>query len=131
MKYINAERARRGLARVKAQSGLARAARSHSCSMAHRSYFSHSSADGTAFAGRLVAYGYSRSGYGRWSAGEDIYWGGAGTVLATARVAVARWMGSSAHRRVILKAGFRDVGVGVHSGGGRTYFTLDMGARVN
>jgi uncharacterized protein YkwD len=127
---VNQKRVRHGLARVHAQANLMRAARAHSCDMAQRCFFAHTSAAGQTYVQRVIAFGYERTGWSRWSVGENLYSGRAGTLLATAQVAVMRWMGSPAHRRVLLRKGFRDVGIGVHVGGGKRYFTLDMGLRV-
>ena len=44
---------------------------------------------------------------------------------------VKLWMGSPAHRAVLLTARLRDVGVGIVAGNdGRRYFTVDLGRRV-
>ncbi len=40
-----------------------------------------------------------------------------------------RWMQSDGHRRVILTAAFRDIGVGTATGGGMRWFTVDFGRR--
>jgi uncharacterized protein YkwD len=126
---VNAQRSARGLAPVHAQVDLVRAARSHSRSMAHISFFSHDSASGASFAVRLVGHGYRRDGYSGWSVGENIASARVGSVAATAQGVVVLWMQSSAHRRVILSAAFRDAGIGIHSASGRRYFTLDLGRR--
>jgi len=126
---VNQKRVRHGLPRVRVQADLMRAARAHSREMADRCFFAHASAAGQTYVERVIAFGYERTGWARWSVGENIYSGRAGTLLATAQVAVLRWMGSSVHRRVLLRKGSRDVGIGVHVGGGKRYFTLDLGRR--
>jgi len=126
---VNAERVARGLAPVRPQADLMCAARAHSRSMAHQSYFSHYSAGGVSFGLRLLSYGYERDGFAGWSVGENIASARVGTVAATPQGVVLLWMQSAAHRGVILRSEFRDAGIGVHREGGRRYFTLDLGRR--
>ena len=127
---VNAERVERGLAPVRPQADLMCAARAHSRSMAHRSYFSHSSLSGASFGVRLLGYGYTRDGFAKWSVGENIASARVGSVAATARGVVLLWMQSAAHRGVILRGDFRDAGIGIHREGGKRYFTLDLGRRA-
>ena len=126
---VNAERVAHGLAPVGAQADLVCAARAHSRSMAHGSYFSHDSSNGASFGLRLLGHGYGRDGYSGWSVGENIASARAGTVAATPQGVVLLWMQSAAHRRVILSGAFRDAGIGVHRAAGTRYFTLDLGRR--
>jgi uncharacterized protein YkwD len=130
IRLVNKARAARGLAPVRANRPLVRAARGHSVEMVHRCYFSHNSYNGTAFSSRLINYGYKRAGYSSWSVGECIAWGQG--LLGTPQAIVNAWMHSPPHRAVILTSRFREVGVGVHSGtymGGAFFFTLDFGRR--
>ncbi len=128
---VNAERAKLGLAPVRFNGNLTRAARAHSAQMAKRGILTHRSANGDTVAKRLIRYGYKRTGFSSWSVGENIARATAGTVSATPEGIVPLWMGSTAHRQVILTAKFRDVGVGVaRSSSGMRYFTLDLGRRV-
>ena len=62
---------------------------------------------------RLRAAGYAGDGYA-WAAGEVLAWGSGRR--ATPAGAVAAWMRSTAHRRVLLARRYRDVGVGVAPG---------------
>jgi uncharacterized protein YkwD len=126
---VNAERVTRGLAPVRPQTDLQGAARAHSRSMAHRSFFSHDSPSGAPFSVRLLGHGYARDGYSGWRVGENIASARAGTVAATPQGVVLLWMRSAAHRRVILSGVFRDAGIGVHRAGATRYFTLDLGRR--
>ena len=126
---VNAERVERGLAPVRPQADLMCAARAHARSMAHQSYFSHYSAGGASFGLRLLGYGYERDGFASWSVGENIASARVGSMAATAHGVVLLWMQSAAHRGVILRADFRDAGIGIHRAGGRRYFTLDLGSR--
>ncbi len=50
----------------------------------------------------------------RYLIAENIAWGS--SHLATPRSVVARWLQSPAHKRNILDAGYREVGVGVAAG---------------
>lgn len=127
---VNKERSKRGLAAVRANVSLVKAARAHSAEMVHRRYFSHDSYSGRSFASRLIAHGYAKTGYSSWSVGECIAWGQG--LLGTPQAIVNAWMHSPSHRAIILTPRFRDVGVGVHSGtykGGAFFFTLDFGRR--
>ena len=126
---VNAERAGRGLAPARPQADLRCAARAHSRSMAHRSFFSHDSSNGASFGVRLLGQGYVRDGYSGWSVRENIASARVGTVAATPRGVVLLWMRSAPHRCVILSGAFRDAGIGIHCAGGRRYFTLDLGYR--
>ena len=128
---VNKERAKHGLAPVRFNASLTRAARAHSRQMARRGVLTHRSANGDTVARRLIRHGYKRSGYRTWSVGENIARARAGTLFATPDGTVCLWMNSRAHRQVILKAKFRNVGVGVaRSANGMRYFTLDMGRRI-
>lgn len=130
IQLVNKARAARGLAPVRANKALVKAARRHSAEMVHRCYFSHNSYNGTAFWSRLLYRGYKRAGYHSWSVGECIAWGQG--ILGTPQAIVSAWMHSPPHRAIILTSRFREVGVGVHSGtymGGAFFFTLDFGRR--
>jgi len=126
---VNAERAARGLAPVRAQADLMCAARAHSRNMAHHSFFSHDSLTGVSFGRRFLGHGYVRDGFAGWSVGENIASAHVGTLAATPQGVVLLWMQSAAHRRVILRGDFRDAGIGIHRAGGTRYFTLDLGCR--
>lgn len=130
IKLVNRERARKGLAPVKFNAALTRAARAHSRQMARRGILTHRSANRDTVARRVVRHGYRRAGFRSWCIGENIARARLGTLFATSDGTVCLWMGSKAHRQVILKAGMRHVGVGVaKSAGGMRYFTLDLGRR--
>lgn len=132
---VNKERAKRGLAQLRVNGKLVEAARSHSAEMGELKYFAHESASGEAWSSRVIRYGYSRQGYGRWKAGENIYWGA--NLYSSPVACVDGWMKSSAHRAVILTKAFRDIGVGAvktDTGYGDVdgtvwFFTMDVGRR--
>ena len=61
----------------------------------------------------MAATGYI-AGARAWSVGETLAWGRAKG--ASPRRIVRGWMHSAAHRSIILRRGFRHVGVGVAAG---------------
>ena len=114
---INGTRAAHGLASVRVDSRLARVARSHSLDMLRRNYFSHG-----AFAARVRSSGAPGPVFG-----EDLAWGTA----ATPQWIIDQWLASPAHRAVLLRPGFRRVGIGIVTGtfngyGGTTVVTADF-----
>ncbi len=125
---INAERAARGLASLRADGDLRRAAHLHAADMVRRRYFAHVSPEGRSVAQRVKRTGYLR-GARRWAVGEDIGWG-TGT-SASAQGIVTAWMKSPPHRAVILNGRYRELGLGVAggipSGGAGATFVLDAG----
>jgi uncharacterized protein YkwD len=128
---INAERKQRGLAPLRANTKLIRAAHRHSLDMVMRGYFAHQSLSGRTLTDRLRIVGYLR-GCSSWSAGETIAWGSGSAGSPASRVAA--WMRSPGHRTILLGASFREVGIGIATGtprgsrAGATY-TADFGRR--
>lgn len=131
---INAVRARHGLVRLRMNARLSAAAEQHSSAMARRGFFSHDSADGSPFWKRVGRY-YGSSGYGFWSVGENLLW--ASPALDAARV-VGGWLESPKHRRNLLAARWREIGISaVHTGAAPgsfhglevTILTADFGVR--
>jgi uncharacterized protein YkwD len=115
---VNAERAKVGCGALRESSALDAAASGHSKDMATQDYFSHVSLDGRTFDQRIRAAGYS----GR-TLGENIAAG-----QRTASAVMASWMSSSGHRANILNCAFKQIGVGVASGGSYgIYWTQDFG----
>jgi uncharacterized protein YkwD len=110
---VNAERTRRGLSRLRAETRLAGAASRYARRMVAEQFFDHVSPTGSTMEARVRQTGYLRNAVG-WSLGENIAWG-TGSV-ATPRSIVAAWMGSPGHRANILRARFRDAGIGVAFG---------------
>jgi uncharacterized protein YkwD len=93
------------------------AARLHSMDMVINNYFSHTSQDGTTFAQRISAAGYS------WrSIGENISQGG-----SSPSAVVNGWMGSDGHCANIMSPGFVDIGIGYHTDGTRRRWTQKFG----
>jgi len=121
---LNAERASRGLAPLRASTKLGRAAQGHAADMVDRGYFAHGN-----FGARIA-----RTGWGRhrrtYTIGENLGYGSGGG--ATPRAIVAAWMGSAGHRANILQRRFHAIGIGIASGtpdgaAGATYST-DFGS---
>jgi uncharacterized protein YkwD len=128
---VNQERAQQGLAPLRANRRLRRAATSHAREMVHRDYFAHISAHGSSVGRRLETSGYVSSKR-RWAAGEALAWGTG--EKATPREIVSGWMNSLDHRAILLTPRFRDAGLGLARGApgpqrGGTTFTLDLACR--
>jgi uncharacterized protein YkwD len=127
---INHERRVRGLAPLKADRRLARAATRYSRQMVRLSFFDHVGPRGSTMHQRVEAAGYTP-----WRRlGENIAWG-AGSLASPARI-VARWMRSPGHRRTILDAELREIGIGIARGAPQPVgdlpaatYTTDFGAR--
>jgi uncharacterized protein YkwD len=135
VKYVNQERAKAGLGKLKVSAKLVQSARAHSTDMGENKYFEHDSLDGTAWGERIVDHGYKRDGYRVWKAGENIAWG-AGLYSAPVLI-VDDWMASATHRAVILSKDFKEIGVGAVSTQGYGsidgevwFFTMDAGLRA-
>ena len=107
---MNRVRVARGLRPLRAAPALRSAARGHSQAMLAHGFFSHESADGTAFNERIRRY-YTDRGFTRWSVGEALMTGQGRAVDAQA--IVAAWLGSPAHRTIVLSSTWRDTGIGV------------------
>lgn len=131
---INDFRADHGLAPLRAQIGLARAASQHTSEMVARGYFGHASANGTPFEKRVARY-YPRPRTESWGAGENLAWHSGQPGAASF---VSAWLASPHHRANLLDPSYREAGVAVAIAarapgafGGRavTVVTLDLGYR--
>src|SRR5215204_5961837 len=131
---VNALRRQHGLVPLRRSSGLAAAARQHSTEMANRGYFGHRSADGSSFDRRIARF-YPRAGYRYWAVGENLLYS---TSSLDAARALDMWLNSPDHRRIILKARWREFGLGavqvvsapgVYGGRAVTIVTTDFGVR--
>lgn len=121
---VNRERLAHGLAPLRLDAALDRAAQAHAVDMARRGVLSHRGADGSDAGQRLVWTGYRYRAYG-----ENIAQG----QQSVAEV-VAAWMASRTHRRTMLDPGFADLGVGYALGrpAGDTpgdYWVIVLGVR--
>jgi uncharacterized protein YkwD len=117
---MNVVRAGHGLPALHVDFHLVRAARGHSADMMRRQYFSHGS-----ITGRAVAAGARGPLFG-----EDLAWA---TGITASRV-VAAWLASPTHRAILLRPGFRRVGIGYAFGtfigyGGAGVVTADFAGR--
>ena len=120
---LNAERQQEGLAPLRADGALARAARRHAEDMAERDYFAHESPEGTGPHERIRRAGYRDARL----TGENLAKGereaGAPSSI------VDGWMHSPGHRANILRAGFEEIGVGIASDGDTATYVTTFGAR--
>jgi len=133
VKLINAERATRGLRKLRVRVTLNRAADRHSRDMLRRRYFGHRSANGGSVATRVARAGYIGRRCARWSVGETLARGSG--LYATPEVVVRMLLKSKRHRAVLLSRRWRDIGVGRVRGTFRgraatTLTTVDFGLRV-
>jgi uncharacterized protein YkwD len=122
---LNAERTSKGLAPLHVDARLTKASKLMAGLMVKQRFFAHDTPDGRDVVDRVRPTGYIR---GSWSLGENIAWGSGG--LDTPRAIVNGWMHSKGHRDNILRAKFRDIGIGIRLGapgrglsGGATYVT--------
>jgi uncharacterized protein YkwD len=124
---LNGARADRGLATLRPNNRLQRAALGHGNDMVEHSYFAHQGRNGSQPAERIRAAGYL-SRPGQWRIGENLAWGTG--ELATPKAIMAAWMASTGHRANILQPAYREIGFGVLAGnpsspanGGATFVT--------
>jgi uncharacterized protein YkwD len=120
LQSVNAVRTSHGLAPLRMDIRLVRAARGHSADMMRRQYFAHGSV-----ARRALAAGARGPVFG-----EDLAWG----TRVTAQLVVNRWLASPGHRAVMLRPGFRRVGIGISFGtfaghGNAAVVTADFAGR--
>ena len=135
IKALNRVRADAGLKPLRPSPSLRTAARGHSEAMLELGFFSHESADGTAFSERIRRH-YTNRGWRTWSVGEALL-ASAGTTLEPDAI-VEAWLESPPHRAIILSPTWRDAGIGAfyapdapkEFGGGATIIvTADFGLR--
>lgn len=118
---VNEARAREGLSPVSANDALNRAAQSYAETMRDTNCFSHTCQPVPDFVRRAELAGYSP-----WrTLGENIAYG-----YQTADAVFNGWMNSPGHRANILNGAFRDMGVGMASGGANgPYWAQEFGAQ--
>lgn len=130
---INTVRRAHGRTPLRVHAGLRAAADAHSASMAKRGFFAHESADGSSFWKRVARY-YRRQ-QGPWSVGENLLWSSPSVDAARS---VRMWMESPPHRKNLLAANWREIGLsavhvdagpGVFNGAPVTIVTADFGRR--
>ncbi|MFC0862510.1 CAP domain-containing protein [Sphaerimonospora cavernae] len=116
VRLTNVERAKVGCGPLTHDAKLHTAAYGHSADMSAKNYFSHTSQDGSSFADRIRATGYSYT-----AIAENIAKG-----YQTPEAVVQGWMNSSGHRTNMLNCNYTDIGVGYAKTGG-PYWTQDFG----
>jgi uncharacterized protein YkwD len=132
---VNVIRRGRGLRPLRWNRRLAAAADYHSRDMAHKGYFEHDSANGTAFWRRIERF-YTSRGFRSWTVGENLLWA---SDTYGASFAVREWMESPPHRENLLSRDWREIGIGAvtvssapgaYGGRAVTIVTADFGART-
>jgi uncharacterized protein YkwD len=131
---VNQIRAQHGLRTLKLSTRLSGAANQQSQAMGARGFFSHNSADGTAFWKRIRRY-YTDRNYHYWSVGENLLWS---SPDVEASKALDMWMKSPEHRANLLSQKWREIGLsavhfqaapGAFQGLDVTIVTADFGVR--
>ena len=131
---VNQIRAQHGLHTLKLSTRLSGAADQQSDAMGAKGFFSHNSADGTAFWKRIRRY-YTDRNYRYWSVGENLLWSSPDVDAAQA---LDMWMKSPEHRANLLSPKWREIGLsavhvqaapGAFQGLDVTIVTADFGVR--
>jgi uncharacterized protein YkwD len=131
---LNAIRRKHGLVPLKLSKPLSAAADAHSKAMGAHGFFDHDSRDGTEFWERVRRF-YGPAGHRSWSVGENLLWSSGNL---EAKAALRMWMGSAGHRKNILTARWREIGLGavavrsapgVYGGRDVVIITTDFGVR--
>jgi uncharacterized protein YkwD len=102
---INAQRARYGLAPVRASGRLNHAADYHSWEMLAGNYFGHTSRNGGAFDARVRRYTRPQA------LGETLAMLGGRCGRGSAQRIVSMWMHSAGHRAILLSGRYRRIGL--------------------
>lgn len=119
IQWINQQRQAKGLGQLEPSSKLAAAAQGHACDMALRGYFEHQRPGGGPKLGaRVEATGYRFS-----TVAENIAKTGAADVARTADL----WRNSSGHWANILKPNVAEIGMGLATRDGQTYWVMNVG----
>jgi uncharacterized protein YkwD len=131
---VNQLRAKHGLRALRFSARLSAAADRHSSAMGAKGFFSHDSADGSAFWKRIRRY-YTDRNYRYWSVGENMLWS---SPDVEASQALDMWMKSPSHRANLLSRKWREIGLaavhvnaapGAFRGLDVTIVTADFGVR--
>ncbi len=109
--WINAARLTEGLPALNVDMRLSSAARAHSQDMAARGVLTHTGSDGSSLQERIARAGYQASEVSELLAGAE----------GNPRSLVNLWLSSSAHRQVLLTP-WDDVGVGLATAPGTSYY---------
>jgi uncharacterized protein YkwD len=111
---LNEQRAAHGLARFRAHRMLQSAAQRYAGAMVQGQFFDHVSPTGSTLEQRIRQGTRYLAGALRYEIGENIAWGQG--ALAKPSAIVAAWMASPGHRANILRAAFREIGIGIAPG---------------
>jgi Ca2+-binding RTX toxin-like protein len=126
LEQINSARKSAGVQPLAFDSDLNTAAENHSSWMLQTGTFSHTGINGTNAGARMTAANYEFTG--SWSWGENIAWKtmGSATLQSNALQLHNNLMNSSGHRANILKSSFKEIGVGLVTGGFRDFSNVAM-----
>ncbi|WAL60272.1 CAP domain-containing protein [Thermocoleostomius sinensis] len=113
---INEIRLEQGLTDLQQNDRLAEVARRYSQRMAEQAFFSHTSPDGDTPAQRVQS-----AGIRYWMVGENLF--RSSNIPRPVDAAVEGWMESPGHRENILRAEYRETGIGVWRHGSDYYIT--------
>jgi Ca2+-binding RTX toxin-like protein len=122
LELINVDRAKAGVQPLAMNGDLNESAELHSQWMLSADVFSHTGSGGSAFTTRMTNAGYKLTG--SWWAGENIAWAslrGAPGYIDEVQLLHTTLMGSTGHRANLLKADYREVGLGFEIGQFKTY----------
>ena len=108
---LNRERTSRGLGALRGNRALRGVATRYAKQMAAKDFFAHVAPNGSTFVDRIRRSSYL-SGANGYDVGENLAW----SADPTPAQIVSNWMLSPAHRDNILKAAFRDIGIGIALG---------------
>lgn len=120
--WINAERKKKGLARLAPNPALEKAATAHACDMATKGYFSHTGKNGKRVEARMRAQGYKPMAFV-----ENLALMPGGSVAEVA----SAWRNSGSHWKNVLNRSIREIGigVGVASDGKQVYYVFVGGSQ--
>lgn len=118
IELTNQYRAANGVAPLKYNAALTRAAQDFAQLMADQNFFSHTSPDGTGPGTRI-----ERAGYDAYTWGENI-----GMGYVTAEQVMQGWINSAGHRANLLNSAFKEIGVG-YAKGSSAYWVQNFGTQ--
>ena len=116
-----------GLLPLARSAALDRAAIAHAQDMAAQSYMEHEAPDGSTPGSRALQQGYDTGAGSTWMVLEAI-----AAISDEPEGALGWWLGDGLHRRLVLRSGWRELGVGYATGGPYGRFWVAMfGCRPN
>jgi uncharacterized protein YkwD len=114
MCLVNRERRKHGLRSLRTNRRLQASATRYAREMVSREFFAHVTPGGETFTERIRQDTRYLTGALRWEIGENLAWG-TGSRATPAQI-VRSWMRSPDHRRNILHASYREMGLGIALG---------------